>query len=158
MTGKEAQAEEALEFPKGLCPDEADRPEGPSLAPIGRLSPFPGTEAPDVFAAPAALIAEFAPPLSPPLAPIPTAIPPIDIPPIPAAEAGAVNAQITLAVTNESNTLARLNIAVTSLIFSSRNAVISLEAFSRRWLANSFQVDAGLQRGSTYVKSRNAQV
>src|SRR5262245_36618876 len=36
MAGKEAQAEEALELPKGLCPDEADRPEGPSLAPIGR--------------------------------------------------------------------------------------------------------------------------
>lgn len=36
MAGKEAQAEEAVEVPKGLCPDEADRPEGPSLAPIGR--------------------------------------------------------------------------------------------------------------------------
>ena len=36
MAGKDAQAEEALEFPKGLRPDEADRPEGPSLAPIGR--------------------------------------------------------------------------------------------------------------------------
>ena len=36
MAGKEAQAEEAVEVPKGLCPDEADRPDGPSLAPIGR--------------------------------------------------------------------------------------------------------------------------
>jgi hypothetical protein len=35
MVGKDAQAEEASEFPKGLCPDEADMPEGPSLAPIG---------------------------------------------------------------------------------------------------------------------------
>jgi hypothetical protein len=36
MAGKEAQAEEASELPKGLCPDDADSPEGPSLAPIGR--------------------------------------------------------------------------------------------------------------------------
>ena len=34
--GREAQAEEAKELPKGLCPDEADRPEGPSFAPMGR--------------------------------------------------------------------------------------------------------------------------
>jgi hypothetical protein len=113
--GKEAQAEEASELPKGLCPDEADTPEGPSRAPMGRR--VPGTELPYVFAAPAAPIAEFAAP-GPPTAAIPTAIPPIDIPPIPAAEAGAVNAHITLAVTNIRNTLARAHIAMTSLISS----------------------------------------
>jgi hypothetical protein len=123
MAGKEAHAEEASELPKGLCPDEADRPEGPSRAPIGTRSPVPGTEMP-VFAAPAAPIAEFAAP-SPPTAAIPTAIPPIAIPPIPAAAAGAVNAHITLAVTNIPNTLARPHIAMTSLISAGHHAVIS---------------------------------
>jgi len=66
-------------------------------------------------AVPAALVAELAIPLSPPAAVIPTAIPPIDAP-IPAAEVGAANAHITLAVTNIPNKLARPHIAMTSLI------------------------------------------
>ena len=113
--GKEAQAEEALELPNGLRPDEADSPEGPSLAPTGRRSPFPDTEPPYASAVPAAPILELAIPLSPPAAAIPTAIPPIDAP-IPAAEAGAVYAHITLAVTNVRNKLARPRIAMASLI------------------------------------------
>jgi hypothetical protein len=91
-----------------------------------------------VFAAPAAPIAEPAAPASPLPALIPTAIPPIDIPPIPAAEAGPVNAHITLAVSNIRNTLARPHIPMTSLIFLVTTPIISLGSAFQKMARKSF--------------------
>jgi hypothetical protein len=93
--GNDVHACDALAFPNGLCPEDADIPDGPSPAPTGRWPPGEFELIPLFLSAAAALIAPTAPTLD-----MPTPIPLTDIPPIPIAAAGVENASTKTATSD----------------------------------------------------------